>query len=72
MTCRPQPIGTYSEGGWGWTIVLGGFTIMFIFNGTLKAFGVLLITIKDDFDTDLWTIGSLGFLHYGLYYVLGK
>ena len=60
----------YQEGGWGWFVVLTAFLAEFIVFGTLKAFGVLLTAMKDNFDTDLWIIGSISALHYGVQFTL--
>ncbi|XP_022086021.1 monocarboxylate transporter 13-like [Acanthaster planci] len=60
----------YSEGGWGWIIVLATFFSKFIVFGSLKAFGVLLKTVAEDLETQLWVVGSICALHFGVQFTL--
>ena len=61
---------TYPEGGWGWVVVGSCFIVEFIVCGTLKALGVLISPMKDDFGKDVWIFGSIVSLHYGMQFVL--
>ena len=45
------------DGGWAWMVLLGAFISMFLETGIVKAFGVLLPVIRDEFSTDTWVIG---------------
>ncbi|XP_022112176.1 monocarboxylate transporter 13-like isoform X2 [Acanthaster planci] len=56
----------YQEGGWGWAVVLANFTIELVFFGNLKALGVLIASMTEDFDTELWVVGSIASLHYAI------
>ncbi|XP_038053262.1 monocarboxylate transporter 13-like [Patiria miniata] len=60
----------YREGGWGWFVVLSAFLAEVIIYGSLKGLGVLIIAMKDDFQTDLWVIGSIDSLHFAVQFVL--
>ncbi|XP_038053361.1 uncharacterized protein LOC119725842 [Patiria miniata] len=60
----------YLEGGRGWVVVFAACLAEFIIVGSLKAFGVLITAMKDDFDTGLWVIGSINSLHLGVQFIL--
>ncbi|XP_038052776.1 monocarboxylate transporter 9-like [Patiria miniata] len=60
----------YQEGGWGWIVVFAACLSEFVVAGSLKAFGVLITGMKDDFDTGLWIIGSINSLHLGVQFIL--
>ncbi|XP_038049220.1 monocarboxylate transporter 11-like [Patiria miniata] len=57
---------SYREGGWGWAVVLACFMTEFIICGNLKALGVLITYMKEDFGTELWVVGSIVSLHYAV------
>ena len=48
---------------WGWVMVGSVLLANFITLGNLKALGVLLIAIHDDFDSDLWLIGWIAIMY---------
>ena len=62
----------YREGGWGWVIVLASFMTELIYFGNLKALGVLITSMAEDLDTELWVVGSIASLHYAVRSLLGK
>ena len=62
----------YREGGWGWFVVLSAFLAEFVNIGSLKALGVLITAVKEDFETDLWIIGSINSLHLAVTSILSK
>ena len=62
----------YQDGGWGWVLVFSSAVAEFIVVGSLKAFGVLLVTMKNDFEEDLWVIGTINSLHLGVQFILSK
>ena len=45
------------EGGWAWMVMLGAFISTFLETGIVKALGVLLPVLRDQFATDTWVIG---------------
>ncbi|XP_038049219.1 monocarboxylate transporter 12-like [Patiria miniata] len=61
---------SYREGGWGWAVVLAFFMLQFVFFGILKALGVLITSMKEDFGTKLWVVGSIASLHYAVQFIL--
>ncbi|XP_038046376.1 monocarboxylate transporter 13-like [Patiria miniata] len=61
---------SYREGGWGWVAVFSAFLAELIVYGSLKAFGVLITSMKEDFQTNLWIVGSICALHFGVQFVL--
>ena len=54
------------DGGWGWVIVLAGFIVHFILDGINYTFGILLIPIVEDFDSDPGTVVWAGSLLVGV------
>ncbi|XP_078618235.1 monocarboxylate transporter 13-like [Branchiostoma floridae x Branchiostoma japonicum] len=39
------------DGGWGWCVVLAGFTVCFCTAGTIRSLGVFFLEFVDHFDT---------------------
>ena len=62
----------YREGGWGWPVVFSVFLSQFILYGNLKATGVLITHIHQDYKTSLWTIGLINSLYYAMQFLLCK
>ncbi|XP_038064138.1 monocarboxylate transporter 12-like [Patiria miniata] len=60
----------YREGGWGWAVVLACFVTEFIVYANLKALGVLITSMKEDFGTELWVVGTIVSLHYAVQFTL--
>ena len=54
------------DGGWGWVVVLAGFMVHFILDGINYTFGILLLPIVDDFDSDSGTVVWAGSLLVGV------
>ncbi|XP_038076317.1 monocarboxylate transporter 3-like [Patiria miniata] len=57
MAGSPGTAVTYDNDKWGWVMVASLFVCCFVTMGNIKALGVLLIPINNDFDSDLWIIG---------------
>ena len=53
----------YDTDPWRWVMVGSVLLANFITLGNLKALGVLLIAIHDDFDSDLWLIGWIAIMY---------
>ena len=62
----------YDHDSWGWIMVAAAFVNCFVIMGQLKAFGVLLIPITDDLDSDLWLIGWVAVLYHIVPNCFGK
>ncbi len=43
--------------GWSWLVCVGSVIAMFLETGTVKALGVLLPVLREQFDTKTWIIG---------------
>ncbi len=43
--------------GWSWLVCVGSVTAMFLETGTVKALGVLLPVLREQFTTKTWIIG---------------
>ena len=54
------------DGGWGWVVVLAGFMVHFILDGINYTFGILLLPIVEDFDSDSGTVVWAGSLLVGV------
>ncbi|XP_038051467.1 monocarboxylate transporter 12-B-like [Patiria miniata] len=61
---------SHREGGWGWAVVLACFVTEFIAFGNLKALAILITSMKEDFGTELWVVGSIVSLHYAVQYIM--
>ncbi|XP_071810434.1 monocarboxylate transporter 12-like [Asterias amurensis] len=48
---------------WGWVVVGATFATLFITFGNLKALGVLLLAMQNDFNSDVWIIGWIAVLY---------
>ena len=42
---------------WAWIVMIGTFLAMFLETGIVKALGVLLPVLRQQFITDTWVIG---------------
>ncbi|XP_022088657.1 monocarboxylate transporter 13-like [Acanthaster planci] len=61
----------YDHDSWGWIMVAATFVNCFLIFGQLKALGVLLIPMTDDFVSDLWLIGWVVVLYSTGFYCFG-
>ena len=43
--------------GWAWIVLIGAFIALFLETGVIKAFGVLLPTLRQQLETDTWLVG---------------
>ena len=50
-------IGVEVDKGWAWLVCLGRFMAMFLETGMVKALGVLLPVLREQFATETWIIG---------------
>ena len=55
------------DGGWGWVVVVAGFTVLCVVDGVSYAFGVLLASLKEDMKCDLGSIKAVGSLQIASY-----
>ncbi|XP_038053365.1 monocarboxylate transporter 5-like [Patiria miniata] len=53
----------YDHDKWGWVMVAAVFVNCFVIVGQIKSFGVLLIPMANDLDSDLWLVGWIAGLH---------
>ncbi|XP_038073632.1 monocarboxylate transporter 12-like [Patiria miniata] len=59
-----QPVTVnYDQDRWGWLMVAAAFVNAFVIMGQLKALGVLLIPMTNDFDSELWLVGWVAVLY---------
>ena len=52
--------------GWAWLVCLGSFFAMFLETGIVKALGVLLPCLREQFSTHTWIIGMVIFIVPGI------
>ena len=60
------------DGGWGWMVVLAGFIVHFLLDGINYTFGILLVPILKDFDSDSGTVVWAGSLLVGVNMLSGQ
>ena len=60
------------DGGWGWMVVLAGFMVHFLLDGINYTFGILLVPILKDFDSDSGTVVWAGSLLVGVNMLSGQ
>ena len=48
-----------ADKGWVWIVCLGSFVAMFLETGMVKALGVLLPALREQFATQTWIIGLI-------------
>ncbi len=58
--------------GWAWLVCLAAFTIMLLETGMVKALGVLLPVLRQQFGTKTWVIGLIISLVPGIGVVICK
>ena len=58
--------------GWAWLVCLGAFIIMLLETGMVKALGVLLPVLRQQFGTKTWVIGLIISLVPGIGVVICK
>ncbi|XP_045178282.2 monocarboxylate transporter 12-like isoform X2 [Mercenaria mercenaria] len=62
---------TYSDGGYGWVVVLCAFCIGFITDGISFAFGILLVELLDVFEQGRAPTLAIGAVMSGMMYCIG-
>ena len=63
-----QPV----DGGWGWMIVVGSFTVMFLLDGICLSYGLFLNDLEDSFeDVPKLQMMFAGSLMTGCYLIMG-
>ena len=63
---REEGAGVAPDGGWGWAVVLAGFTVHFLLDGINYTFGILLGPIAQDLGSDEATVVWAGSLLVGV------
>ena len=63
---REEGAGVAPDGGWGWAVVLAGFTVHFLLDGINYTFGILLGPIARDLGSDEATVVWAGSLLVGV------
>ncbi|XP_071810084.1 monocarboxylate transporter 12-like [Asterias amurensis] len=63
MASQRRPVHHQDEDPWGWVVVGATFVAFFITYGNLKALGVLLLAMQNDFNSDVWIIGWIAVLY---------
>ena len=48
-----------ADKGWAWLVSLGSFVALFLETGMVKALGVLLPALREQFATKTWIIGLI-------------
>ena len=51
--------GVEADKSWAWLVCLGSFVALFLETGMVKALGVLLPTLREQFATQTWIIGLI-------------
>ena len=52
-------VGVEPDGRWAWLVCLGNFVALFLETGMVKALGVLLPILREQFTAQTWIIGSI-------------
>ncbi|XP_071784361.1 monocarboxylate transporter 12-like [Asterias amurensis] len=63
MASQRRPVHHQDEDPWGWVVVGATFVAFFITYGNLKALGILLLAMQNDFSSDVWIIGWMSVLY---------
>ncbi|XP_071804019.1 monocarboxylate transporter 12-like [Asterias amurensis] len=63
MASQRRPVHHQDRDPWGWVVVGATFVVLLISYGNLKALGVLLLAIRNDFNSDVWIIGWMAVLY---------
>ena len=72
MASQRRPVHHQDRDPWGWVIVGATFVVLLITYGNLKALGVLLLAMQNDFKSDVWIIGWIAVLYNSMSYLSGK
>ena len=56
---KPKMVGVEADKGWAWLVSLGTFAAEFLETGIVKALGVLLPALREQFATQTWIIGLI-------------
>ena len=59
-------VGRSPDGGWGWVVVLAGFSVHFLLDGINYTFGLLLSSLVEEFQADAGTVVWAGSLLVGV------
>ncbi|XP_071810489.1 monocarboxylate transporter 12-like [Asterias amurensis] len=71
MSSKRRPVHHQDKDPWGWVVVGATFVATLITFGNLKALGVLLLAMQNDFDSDVWIIGWMAVLYNSVSYISG-
>ena len=52
-------VGVEADEGWAWLVCLGSFVATFLETGVVKALGVLLPVLREQFASPTWIIGLI-------------
>ncbi|XP_071810343.1 monocarboxylate transporter 12-like [Asterias amurensis] len=71
MAPRRRSVHHQNRNPWGWVVVVATFVALFITFGNLKALGVLLLAMQNDFNSDVWIIGWMAVLYNSISFLFG-